>query len=103
MKIEQAASAVQQGQNIAEPKNVSMGDVSANELSGFDRVLNSYQEQWNKVQAQAEVRLSELSPQSAELISVQRELSGVSYQTEVISRAADGLASAIRRIQQTQG
>lgn len=84
---------------IQQSRDIS-GSTPTNAVALF---ITKYQQKWDSIQERSLDKIQELSPASAEMFSLQREVSALSMDTEMLSKAADGLASSIRNIQQAQG
>ena len=87
------------------PLNPSLSTAPTNSTFGerFTQLLTNYQDKWSSIESRSTEKLKVLAPQSAELFSIQREMSALSLETDVLSRIADGVATSVRKIQQLQG
>ena len=62
-----------------------------------------YQQKWESVDNSSLAQIDKLSPANAQMLKLQRQISNISLETELMSKVADGFTSSIRTIQQSQG
>ena len=93
---------------ISEPQRLSnSGETSQTSLFApngpIRQFADIYHQKWESIEKSNQAGIEKLSPANAQMLSLQREISNISLETELMAKVADGFTSSIRTIQQSQG